>query len=327
MFALLTQILLWLLIVVLVWYMLQKAVPKDYLLWLGRILILTCLVLAFFNPSDPIVGAAWLILSFPLKPLGLVLVLLFSSVSQGVKKVDGRKVVIALLVLFFCSSPWLSLEAERRMIRGSLASDNICPVPGTATTPRVGTIVVLGEGISNTYLPYGRQLDFADTSDRALAAAEQYRQQLTLGNNPLVIVSPGGPSEDARNVAANDIATQLAQLNVNNIRRDSRSRNVYQAAVEIKRILTQERPGLGNRVLLVASSIDVGRAKLTFENQGLEAIPNAVDLYAKACEPVQGTGSIGDFIPNAEALVRTTKAVDEFFSLIYYFLRGWIGII
>jgi hypothetical protein len=107
MFLLLTQVLLWLALTVIIYNLLLKVIPRTYLTLLGGLFLFTIIVLAFFFPSDPLVSAAWNVLSFPLKPVGATILLLAIALNQGLK---NRNQVVAALVILLIS---------RSRIRGS----------------------------------------------------------------------------------------------------------------------------------------------------------------------------------------------------------------
>lgn len=112
MFLLLTQVLLWLLITFILYNVLLRLVPKAYFTLLGGVFLFAVIVLAFFFPNDPVVSAAWRVLSFPLKPLGFSLLLLAIALRMGLK--DSKNLVMsALVILLVFSTPLIaSLMAQ-----------------------------------------------------------------------------------------------------------------------------------------------------------------------------------------------------------------------
>ena len=333
MFSLLTQALLWLLVLTFLWYVLQRLVPKNYLAVLGFATLLLALILPFFYPADPLSGSAWSILSLPLKPLGLSLLLLLlgtKDVGGVTGRKDGKKVVNSTLVmwafviLLLTSNPWISRYLERQVVSAGVSAARFCNAPATLRT--AGTVVLLGRGVTEAYQPYGTQIPQIDTNERILAAAAEYRQQARFGVRPLVIVSAGklavGTSEQTE---TEYMTTMLAGMGVPEVT-EYNSVSVHDSAVNVRRILNERRVSLNERVVVVASAIDVGRAQLTFQKQGLNAIPSASNLEEIICDPAQRRLTLADFMPSAEALLRSTRAVNEFFTLIYYFMRGWLNL-
>ncbi|MBD2040643.1 YdcF family protein [Microcoleus sp. FACHB-672] len=329
MFSLLTQALLWLLLLTFLWYILQRVVPKNYLAVLGYAVLLLALIMPFFYPADPLSGSAWSILSLPLKPLSLSLLLLLLGTSDvwagGLK--DGKKVVKpnlviwALVILLLSSNPWISRYLERQVISAGVQPAQVCQT--TTTTQIAGTIVVLGRGVTEAYQPAGTQIPQIDTNERIMEAVEQQQQQVSLGNRPLTIVSAGKLVVGTRNQTETEyIETRLANMNVSPITEYS-SVSVHDTAVNLKRV-SNNQGNVNNRVIVVASAIDVGRAQLTFQKQGVTTIPRASNLQEIICDQRQRRLALADFIPSVEALLRSTRAINEFFALLYYFMRGWL---
>lgn len=331
MFSLLTQALLWLLVLTFLWYILQRVVPKNYLAVLGFATLLLALILPFFYPADPLSGSAWSILSLPLKPLGLSLLLLLlgtKDVWAVAGRKDGKKVVNsplvmwALIILLLSSNPWIARYIERQVASAGVPPARVCNAPASVRV--ANTIVLLGRGVTEAYQPYGTQLSQIDTNERVLAAVGEYREQVRVGVRPLMIVSAGQLSVGTTNQNETEyIRTMLTDMGIPEVTQ-SNSVSIYESAVNTKRILTGRGLSQNERVVVVASPVDVGRAQLTFEKQGLTAIPSASNLEAIICDTTPRRLTLADFIPSAEALLRSTRAVNEFFTLIYYFMRGWL---
>jgi uncharacterized SAM-binding protein YcdF (DUF218 family) len=164
---------------------------------IGRVLILILLAWAFFDPANPAIGLIGQILLFPLKPLGLSLVLLVGAGGMwghGKAKNAARQLTIAFLVLLLSSVPivayWMAqqselgaIDLERRLQR---VCEQQCPAgiqPGSAQPPQA--IIVMGQGPRGS-VPYLTQAQTADTSDRLIYAAQLYKSS---GSNPFVIIS------------------------------------------------------------------------------------------------------------------------------------------
>ena len=81
---------------------------------------------------------------------------------------------------------------------------------------------------------------------------------------------------------------------------------------EVKKIL----PSKGNRIILVTSAFHMRRAKIAFENEGLDVQPYPVDfkLGEYALTPM-------DFIPNPSSLATTEKCIKELMGTIYYRMK------
>jgi uncharacterized SAM-binding protein YcdF (DUF218 family) len=91
--------------------------------------------------------------------------------------------------------------------------------------------------------------------------------------------------------------------------------NTEDESREVKKILQSK----GNRIILVTSAYHMRRAKITFDNNGLEIQPYPVDfkLGEYAMTPM-------DFIPNPGSLATTEKCVKELMGTVYYALKAFV---
>lgn len=329
MFILLSQILLWLVITVILYQLLLKVIPRAYLTVLGGFILFAIIVLAFFFPNERLVSAAWSVLSFPLKPVGATILLLAVALNQGLK--NRNLILAALLILLISSTPLLSNLLAQRLELGEVTRNARTGAVTAPATSTAGAIVLLGRGTTQANLPYRTQVQLTDTGDRIFYAAQLYRQQVSLGNQPLVIVS-AGPRADLegsrdQTVEANDIATLLAQMGVprDRVVLETRSEDLRSSAVEVERILRNR--GLRNtRVVLVTSGLNSRRARLTFAQVGLNVNSrptNFVGFQSGALPRLRLR--VESFLPSVESLSITTRIVEEFWTTIYYSLRGWLA--
>jgi uncharacterized SAM-binding protein YcdF (DUF218 family) len=334
MFLLLTQVLLWLLVTVILYNLLVKVIPKTYLTLLGGLFLFAIIVLAFFFPGERLVSTAWSVLSFPLKPVGATILLLSVALNQGLKK--RNQVVAALMILLISSTPFFSTLLARSLELGEVSPTARTVRDGTAAAPAAqtqtaGAIVLLGQGTTQANLPPRTQVQLTDTGNRILYAAQVYRQQQSLGASPIVIAS-AGPREEAqgnRNQAAeaNDIATLLTQLGVprERIVTEAKSSDLRTSATEVKSILSRRGIG-GTRVIVITSGYNSRLARLTYSNAGINVISRPTNFFAVQPGTRENFNlSIKSFIPSVEALGISTRIVDEFFTTIYYYLRGWLA--
>ena len=313
MFLLLTQVLLWILITVIIYNLLLKVIPRTYLTLLGGFLLFAIIVLAFFFPNDTLVRTVWNVLSFPLKPVGATIVLLAAALNQGQKR---NLIVSALVILLLSSIPFVSTVLARPLELGEIPQ---AATTGTAAAP-VGAIVVLGQGTTQPSLPPRSQIQLTDEgSARIRRAAQLYQEQVTAGNQPIVIASAGAE--------ADNVATVLTQFGVpqGQIVPESRSQDLRTSAVEVNRILTSR--GVGGRpVFLVTSAINSRRARLTFSQERINVVTQPASFVATEPRTREAqTISVQSFIPSVDALSVTTRIVEEFYTTIYYSLRGWLA--
>ena len=128
-----------------------------------------------------------------------------------------------------------------------------------------------------------------------------------------------GEGKDIETLLANNMGVPRSSIVL-----DNNGSNIRTSAEEVRKILDGR--GVGRKVILVTSAIQMRRASLAFAIMGIQVIPRATDFYTY--QPTAGGKSrlrldAGDFLPRAEALVTTTRVFEEYFGSFYYYLRGW----
>jgi uncharacterized SAM-binding protein YcdF (DUF218 family) len=286
------------------------------------LLLISLLILAFFAPDTPVGAAIFGLIAFFFKPLGFSLTLLVIAsaliTNGGIRNPAPRMILAALLVLILSSMPvvayWFSEQAKRDAAARTVCCDETA-----------AAIVLLGKGTTQPHIPNrvgGIQL--TDTGNRLPYAAVLYNKKVA----PLVIVTAGprpelegyvGEAKDIETLLANNMGVPRSSIVL-----DNNGSNIRTSAEEVRKILDSR--GLGRKVILVTSAMQMRRASLTFAHMGIQVIPKPTDFYT--FEPTAGGTSrlrldAGDFLPTAQALVTTTEVFDEYFGSVYYYLRGW----
>lgn len=367
MFELITQILL----LVGLYYLLKAVWPSiyntKYFAWFGVAVLVSLIVMAFINPNNRTVGILWAIISFPLRPLGLTLVLLSYALSNGIEKVKGPQVLSAFLVLLICSLPitafLLTAQTEQRTVMEAISRQE-------ASNPRpVQAIVVLNDGTFSRD-PTARiraQITQPESGisvalqSRLLYASELYLNRTQRGSTPLVIVSIGpqpvdelGRPRPGESQGVIDVLTShgvpQSQIKLDLIGVDPRS-----SAVSIRQLFVatgspancppgfvpcepncppgsvpcDKQPPLvsGPRIpiVLIAPAIMIRRASSTFSRLSFEVTPRPTDFYIFQLQRGWELAALTDLLPSAEALVITSRVVNEYLTTVYYFLRGWLA--
>lgn len=253
MFELITQIIILAAIYFLVRFVLLSFIERKYLTWFGGIVLVLLMVLAFLEPNNRTVGLLWGILSFPLRPLGLVLILLAYAVRKGYKQVAGPQIMAALLILLVCSLPvtayLLTAQSEQRPVLETRGQQDVTAARG------VEAIVVLGDGSSPTDPTYRIRSQLSTGEDgisvgqrsRLLYAAQLYSSQQARGNDPLVIVSVGPRPVEQDGISETASITDLLTSRTDQVPTPTQNRvnltalledlvQLYRAEAEIKQI-------------------------------------------------------------------------------------------
>lgn len=351
MLVLLTRVLLWATIGLLVWYILTKIIPKQYLTWFGGVVVLTLIVASFTNPNDETIGTIWRLISMPLTPLGATILLLGSAISEGVTKVKGRQVAAALAILVITSLPIFSRsivnrlesEVEQAFVTRAEQCTEVCPAGlQGARLDRTGAIVVFGNDASDARdsvaLQSATEQAYNSTLvPRLIYAAQLHADARRAGANPFVIVTadPGGNSNTSE-VKRQNIRTVLLNNGVpaGRIRLESTGLNVRGTANRVDRFLRDQQvlrardnrdEPTDARIMLVAPAMTMARSALTFENMGMQVIAKPTDFYSLSLWSGGDTfDRLPDIIPNVDALQLTSRYWDEVLTSTYYFLRGWL---
>ena len=154
-FLLLTQVLLWIVVGLVTWFVLLKALPKAFLGLLVLLLILSILAVSFFSgPSvfddSDIFRTLWYIISSIFRPLSLGLILLLILLTgTKVNKLVGRLIRTGLVLLLACCLPvvsyFMAQELEWEGIR--MIQPTAAQVTGDSRV-----IVLLGQGTTRPFL-------------------------------------------------------------------------------------------------------------------------------------------------------------------------------
>lgn len=331
---LLTQVLLWLLIGYIAWYVLKEFIPQQVYTLLGFLMLAALLVMAFIRPEQNIVSQAWSILSLPFRPLGFALLLLisvfpFRDMKTGTFIRD--KTFWAILILLLSSSPatayWFHQDAEQKVT----ALTNSAPA---INGPR--PIVLLGQNTTRPRIAPRPGIELTEEGDRLRYAARLYREQ---PGSSIIVAAARRPDINApkeRLEEANDIQTLLTTFGVppEGTRLAKGSRTIHDSAQKVNKILKEQFPNT-SEIVLVTSALDMHRAVSSFTQEledfgngaGIKVIPRATNFLT-----IQGEENAKrrfqlprDLIPSERAMYLTSLAIQEKLVSIYYFLRGWLS--
>jgi hypothetical protein len=364
MVELITQILILVGIFFLLRFVLWGLVPRTYLTWFGLLVLLFILAIVFLEPDNRTAGILWGILSFPLRPLGLVLILLSYALSRvyivfwwgrpaGKVTWAVPQLLAAFLILVITSLPLTAYLLTAQTEQRTALELSLIPAPSN-----VQALVVLGDGTSPTDPTYRVRTQLSNTSNglstslesRLSYAAQLYSQQATQGTAPLIIVSagpqailgrPGDTSTDAIMAFLGRMGIPAEQIQIDSEGFDPRS-----SAIAVRKILLGpgarecavyvvcddgsvnrfQTGGNPNRipVILLTPALNLRRATSTFTRLAFDVTPRPTDFYVFQLQGGLRLAAISDLIPSAEGLTITSRAVDEYFAWLYYFTRGWL---
>jgi uncharacterized SAM-binding protein YcdF (DUF218 family) len=240
--------------------------------------------------------------------MSLVLVLLAALLRKR------RPVLSAILFITGLGALYLlSTEAVSESLMGSLETQyKAVPVN---QAPNADAIVVLG-GYLHTPGTQHPEGEFTEAADRLWMGAKLYRA----GKAPLVLLTGGvvkvlGEEGGSEGVSARDILLQWS-VPPDAILLEQQSQNTRENASFSAGILTAKG---AKRLLLVTSASHMPRAMAIFHHAGMDVIPAPTDYQTGWARPHPSLR----WIPDAEYLFRSQRALKEWIGLAVYRLRGW----
>lgn len=221
-----------------------------------------------------------------------------------------RLAAMALVVAVGWLGAW-SLPAVSDALRLSL--EDRFPKVLVSVLPEAGAVVVLGGGIRSG-TPDWPYPDLGSAADRAWHAARIFHA----GKAPVILVSGGrlpwlgefASEAEAMRVFLSDLGVPSDAVLL-----EDRSRSTRENAVLTAEFLRER--GIDD-VLLVTSAMHMPRALATFRAAGVEAIPAPTDFEVRPVpnQPLR-------WLPDADALRDSTRALKEYLGLWVYRWRGW----
>jgi uncharacterized SAM-binding protein YcdF (DUF218 family) len=248
-FLLLTQVFLWLIVGLVIWFFLQRVLSKQFLGILVLLLFLFVILTAFYqggiNQPGSVLEILWQVISYPLTPFGLGFILLLLLLTGFVKLGKWAKYIIQgiLILLLLGSIPFIAYFLAQELEMEAIELIN--PLPPIDTGARQ-VIVLLGRNTTRFQLKPRREAAPVANSDttnasrvaitetqyqvlsqlpiqmtahgnRIVYAAKLYQE--STGRNPLIIISAGRRYDRKKHEGetweeiseAQDIQTMLTQ--------------------------------------------------------------------------------------------------------------------
>jgi uncharacterized SAM-binding protein YcdF (DUF218 family) len=245
------------------------------------------------------------VLPLLLMPISLALAMALVSLFLVVK-VKRRASIICLLtslaILWVSSMP---VVAGRLL--GGLEGQYL-PV-AMQDIPSSDCIVVLGGAVGGMSYPRV-DIDLTDSSDRVYQAAKLYRARKA----SIVIVAAGNQPWNRNETPEAELINRLLMewgVPQRSILLDTESKTTRENATNAAVLLRETNC---HRNLLVTSAWHMPRAVLAFRLAGVEVIPVSTDVRSIW---VDGD-SLGSYIPQANALARTSHALKEWMGIWVY---------
>jgi len=242
-------------------------------------------------------------------PLGFSLVLtLLALLLFGLRRRRWGAILLTLSLLWL--GLW-SLPVVSDALRLSLEGQY--PRQAVTDLPTADAVVVLGGGITPAP-PDWPYPDLGRGADRVWHAARIYRA----GKASRVIISGGRlPWLGKRTSEATAMRQFLSDLGVppDAVLIEEQSRSTYENAQHTAQLLQRHEI---KQILLVTSALHLPRALATFRAARIDALPAPTDFEVMP-EPPHPLR----WLPDAEALFDSTRALKEYLGLWVYRWRGW----
>ncbi len=170
----------------------------------------------------------------------------------------------------------------------------------------VENIVLLISGVKRGNMSLPSKL----TESSLYRALEAVKIYFKMEGKPKIIISGSDPLSSTRR-PGEEIAKFIQTLNVlsEDIILEQNSKNTYQAAVEVEKMINQ------SPFILTTSAYHMPRSIYIFEKQGLSPTPAPGDFME------EGDYGLFDFFPDPRNLRKSDISFHEYFGLLYYWLR------
>ena len=232
-------------------------------------------------------------------PLFLVISLLLCGVISRRRSIS----LFAVGILVLCSLPIISNK-----LISQLEKDYVLRPADSAQT--ADAVVVLSGMVHTIRGSDGLVYEWGEASDRIFAGI-----QLMIEQKAPLLVLTGGKLPWSVGIPEGEYLKEIAikyGISEHSIQITENVQNTDQEAKAVASLLKQRDP----KIILVTSAFHMPRAQKVFEASGLLVIPFPVDFLTGAKQT-----TIIDFMPNAEALSKTSFVIREIIGRLYYHLK------
>ncbi len=195
-FLLLTQVFLWLIVGLVIWFFLQRVLSKQFLGILVLLLFLFVILTTFYqggiNQPGSVLEILWRVISYPLTPFGLGFILLLLLLTGFVKLGKWAKYIIqgVLILLLLGSIPFIAYFLAQELEMEAIELIN--PLPSLNADARQ-VIVLLGRDTTRFQLRPRREeapAADADTTNASRVAINETQYQV-LSQLPVQMTAHG----------------------------------------------------------------------------------------------------------------------------------------
>ncbi len=235
-------------------------------------------------------------------PVGFSMLLMLTGTVLGPKR-RGRWFCFAGIgVLLFCSLPVIAEGLIDQLQRQY-------PPLSIAQCPRADAILILG-GMLREVQRDPELPDWNDAVDRFEHSIALYRAGKA---SKIILTSGAGKDKDTEGTHLRRAALAHG-IPADAILCTARSGNTEEEAAHVAALASQN--GIRS-IVLVTSAFHMSRAMLLFERTGLKVTAFPVDYYNR----FDSIYYAEDYLPDADALVKSQRAFRELFGLLYYAIR------
>ena len=254
------------------------------------------------------------LLSMLIYPLGISSLLIALAAVFSYKRPRAARLcsIGAFAILFLASNRWVNFALVKGLEERYL--------PASSSSGAADAIVVLGGAVSPAFSP--RPNVHLTHGDRLLYTALLYRSQ----RSRFVIVSGGRIPWQNTEPEGKSMVQVLELMGVprSAILYEAPAANTFEEAISVRNVLKLHQL---DQVLLVTSAMHMPRALRTFRRQGINCVPAPTDFTVTVHDIAQTHGSLQEFalsfLPDAETLGASTRALKEYLGSVYYRLRQW----
>jgi uncharacterized SAM-binding protein YcdF (DUF218 family) len=243
-------------------------------------------------------------LEFFILPPGIIFVfLLFALIIYRRTPLFSFIISLSAIITLYI----LSMPLTARNLLSSLQSYPVIQLIDLNKGETGTAIVILGAGRYSSAPEYGYRDEISPLSLERLRYGASIAERLKLP----ILLSGGNRNAEATSEAVimNQLMVSVFKINTQYLEIDST--NTHEQAIEVKKVLVDKDI---NTIYLITHAWHMKRAVKEFNLQGFSVIPLPMGFAATA-------ESENSFFPSAAALASTSRAMHEYYALLYLRFR------